>query len=250
MIGEKVDATLDPHRRRQVSGKLNERGVLSIPAAIHPERARGAAAIPFPARWISRVAAHHHSRTVWIIGNRTSRADLDLRRLSSIERNREKVERLPERLTPVARCEHRFSVGVPSRHLGDRSEPGEPFRSPAVGRHDVDLVRAVISTRECELRPVRRERRKRDDSRIGGQAARRSSLGRNRPEIVLADEHDGVAVNRRVSIVTSIGSHLGTSPMVTLLRLGRFRFVTEWWGCRRRTRPTGYCGTGPFVICG
>ena len=84
------------------------------------------------------------------------------------------------------------------------AEEREPSRFAALRRHDVHFRVALVASAERE--PFARQRRMRGHAQPRREPSRDAARGRHRPQIVLADEDDGVVVDCGKPVV-ALGVH-------------------------------------------
>ena len=96
-------------------------------------------------------------------------------------------------------------LGRPAAHHDIRSKPCQPLRRTAFGAHSIDLGMLLVAADERDPSAVRRQAgrgRLRESRR---QAAADAAGGVHGPQIVVADEYDRFAVQRRVAQVAWLG---------------------------------------------
>jgi hypothetical protein len=91
----------------------------------------------------------------------------------------------------------------PAAHDHVRPEPGHPSRRPALRGHQVDLGVLLVAPDVGEPFAVRRDRRVAHFAEAGCQPARDAPERAHRPQIVIADEHDGIATQRGMPQITA-----------------------------------------------
>ncbi len=207
VIGEEPDAPGDPHRAGDVAGRRGEQDEASVPLAIDPQGAGGTAPIAFPARRIGRVAAEDDAAPAGVERDLVRRPPRESLGRSAGRGHRVQMLVARERTRRVALEQDAVAVARPSHGSRVGAQPGEPPAGAAGGVHHVHLGRPFAGAGVGESRAVGREAREGHHPRAGGQPPRYATAGGNRPQVVLADEDDGVAVDGRVPVV-AVGVHV------------------------------------------
>jgi len=116
----------------------------------------------------------------------------ELRRAAGgVERERAVVAE--ERLT-MGRHEQDVAVACPAAHHHVGAEPRHAASGPAGRRHQIHLRVLLVAPDERELRAVGRQAWRRRLAQSGGEPARDTAGGANRPQVVVADENDRIAL--------------------------------------------------------
>jgi len=192
--------SIDPHRAGHVAGELAHAAKAAAAVGVDPERTGGAAAIALPARRVGSVAADHLA----LAGTEREVVDLAVGqrpRRAAAGADDEGVMVAEERLA-LGRDVDDLAGRRPAAHQRVGAEPGEPPRRPALGGHDADLGMLLVAADEGEEAAVRREAGRRRLRQTGGQAPGDPAAGADRPQVVVGDEHDRLAVQRRMAKVS------------------------------------------------
>ena len=75
--------------------------------------------------------------------------------------------------------------------------------APALARHHEHIETSLVPAHVGDLPPVRRETGKGLGPWIGGEPVGRPAFDSHRPEVVLGHEHDLVAIDRGMAVVTA-----------------------------------------------
>ncbi len=208
-IGEEVDALADPHRTRDVARQLLHAAEISAAVRVDPQMPRGAAAVALPARRVGGVAPDDHG-LAGAVGQVIDLAVGKHFRQPAIDGKRERAVVAEERL-PVRRDEQDAALRRPAAHEHVRAEPRHPPRGTALGGHQIDLGVLLVAADVGDPLAIRREHRRRRFSQSRREAPRRAAGGIHAPEIVVADEDDGVAHERRLAQVALLGHEFNSS---------------------------------------
>jgi hypothetical protein len=158
---------------------------------------RRSAAIALPARGIGGVAADDHG----LAGTECQVIDLSQRkhvRQSTGDRKSESAIVAKERL-PVRGDEQDAAVRRPAAHENVRTQPRHAPRGAAFRWHQIDFRVLLVAADVSDPLAVGRQHRRRRLSQTRGQAPRGAAAGVHAPEIVVADKHDGPALQRRLT---------------------------------------------------
>ena len=201
-VGDEVHALADPHRRRDVAGQLAHAPERAGARRIDPQVTGAAAAVALPAGGIAGIAAEHHRVA------RTERQMVHLSQRQQLRHAAGRIEReravVAEERLPVRRHERNVPLRRPAAHLHVGAEPGHAPRGTARGRHQVHLRVLLVAAHERERAAVGGEGRGRRFAQAGGEAARIAAIRGHAPQVVVADECDGVAVDRGEAQVAEI----------------------------------------------
>jgi hypothetical protein len=159
-----------------------------------------AAAIALPAPGIGGVAADD-SRVAGAFGQVIHLSQFEHLRHAAGRAERERAIVTEERL-PVGGNEQDLAFARPSANLDVWPEPRHPPCRAAARFHQIDLGMLLVATDERDPFPVGGKARRRGLGEPGSQPARDAAGGADRPQIVVADENDRVAVQGRVAQVT------------------------------------------------
>ncbi len=202
-VRKKIDALADPHRAGQVSGELRQAAERSAPRRVDPQMARGAAAVAFPARGIGGVAADD----LRVARPEGEVIDLAVRqhfRQPAVDTQRECAIVAEERL-PMRRDEQDPPLRRPAAHEHIGPKPRHAPRGTARRGHQVNLGVLLVAADVRDPLAVRRQRRRGRFTQSCGQAARRAAAFVDAPEIIVADEGDGVATNCGLTQIATLG---------------------------------------------
>jgi len=147
VVGEEIDPRADPKRARQIAFEINQPTELALPRRIDPQIARGAAAIPFPARGVERVATND-TAAIRPEGDRLGRPCRQQLRRAAVQANRPQTRRSTERLLRIA-AKNDFPSS-PSDDQRIRPKKCEPSRLAALGGHHVNFKAPLIASTECK----------------------------------------------------------------------------------------------------
>ncbi len=198
-VAEEPDAAGDPHRAGEVAGQLLHAPEAAAAFGVDPERARGAAAIALPARRVGGVAADHLA----LAGTEGEVVDL-----APGQRPRRAAGGADDEGVVVA--EEGLALGGdvddlarrrPAAHQRVGAQPGEAPRRAALGRHDIDLGMLLVAADEGEQLAVGRKAGRGRLREARGQAPGDAAGGAHRPQVVVGDEHDRLAVEGRMAHV-------------------------------------------------
>ena len=198
-VAEEPDPAVEPHRAGEVARQRLHPPEAAVAFGIDPQRAGGAAAIALPARRVGGVAADHLA---------LARPEGEVVDLAPGQRPRRAAGGADDEGVMVA--EEGLALGGdvddlarrrPAAHLRVGAEPGEAARRAALGRHDVDLGMLLVAADEGEQLAVGREAGRRGLGEARGQAPGDAAGGAHGPQVVVGDEHEGLAVDRRMAQV-------------------------------------------------
>jgi hypothetical protein len=199
VVRKKIDARTDPQRAGEIAFQLDQPAKLSLAGRINPQVARGAAPITLPARWIERVATND-ATAIRPERNRLGGSRRQQFRRATIQTDGPQTRRTAERLLRVA-IENDFAGIGPADDQRVCAQIRESARFAAFGRHHVHFQAAFIASAERQPCAITRERGMAHRPQARGEPSGGSAIGGNRPEIVVADEHDRFVMNRRKSVV-------------------------------------------------
>jgi hypothetical protein len=204
-VAEEVEALADPHRRGHVAGEVVEAAERAGAFGVDPDRAGASAAVTLPACRVVGVAADRDA-AAGAEGDVVDLAEAKGARRAARRRDGERLVIAEERLT-LRRHVGDLAGRRPAAHLGVGAEPGQPSGLAALRGHDVNFGVMLVAADESEPAAVGRQARRRRLREARGQAARDAAGRGDRPQVVVGDEGDAVALQRRVAQVgESIGA--------------------------------------------
>ena len=201
-VGQEVDAAADPHRAGDVAGQLGDAAEAAVALGVDPQVAGGAAAVALPARRVGGVAADH-LRLARAEGKVVHRPERQQLRQPAVDTEREGAMVAHERLA-VRADEQDATVGREAAHHRVGAEPGHPPRRTALGRHQEHLRVLLVAADVGQPAAIVRQRWRRRLAQSRRQPPRHAAAGIDRPQVVVADEHDRFAAKRRLAQVAEI----------------------------------------------
>ena len=202
VVGEERDAVADQHRRVEVAvevgGEAHERA-LGVP----PQLARGAAAVALlPRHLAGHGGREQHGRAFGALREIGQRAQRQPAGRAARRRDDVRPRVAPRRLPRRAHRQH-LALGRPADQLGGVvAPPGEPPRGAALDLRDEHLRRPLPRRRPRHEGAVGRDPGAGHRHPVGGEAVGAASVDRRRPQVVLGDEDERVAVEVGVAQVT------------------------------------------------
>ena len=194
-VRQEIEALSDPHRARDVAFEFLQTPELARALGIDPQMAGGAAAVAFPARRVGGVAADdlRVARPEREVVHLPQRQHL---RRAAFGRDRVGAHVAEERLA-VRADEQDLPLRRPAAHQRVGAEPGQPPGRAALGRHHADLGVLLVAADERKPLAVGRQARCGRLGEAGRQPPGDSATCAHVPEVVVADEGNGVGLKGR-----------------------------------------------------
>ena len=199
-IAQEVQALAQPHGRAEVALQL-ELAEAAAAAVFHPQLAHAAAAVALPARRVSGVAADGAPATR-AIGQVVHLAQWQAFGLRAGLRLVQGVA-MPvakERLAMVA-AELDMAVGREAAHCQVTAQPGDASCRAASGGHQPDLGMLLVAPGVGQPLAAGRQAGRARLRQTGREALCHAAMHAGTPQVVVADENHGVALQRGLAKV-------------------------------------------------
>jgi hypothetical protein len=198
-VVDEEHAVAEPHGAAHVARQLGHAAEAAAGFVLDPQLPHTAAAVALPARRIAGVAADE-AAAARAEGKVVDGAQRHTLGQATFEPDREGLPVAEEGLAVVA-GEHDAALGREATHREVAAQPGEAPRRAAGRGHEPDLAVLLVAAGEGEPAAAGRELRRARLRQAGGQPLRGAAGGGDTPEVVVADEDEGVAMQRGLAQV-------------------------------------------------
>ena len=198
-IGQEVHALADPHRAGEVAAQLTHSSEVARTGGVDPQVSGSTSAIALPACRVGGIAPDDPG---------VARPEAQVVHLPQVQRLRHAAGRVEREGLVVAEeglamraDEQDVALRRPAAHQRVGAQPGQAPRGPAVGRHQRDFGVLLVAADVGQPAAVGRQAGCGRLRQAGRQPLRDAAFGAGAPQVVVADEDEGLALQRGLAQV-------------------------------------------------